>query len=344
MGANFVTVGNFNIDNVVTADGVATLQNIGGNAVFSAIGAHIWSSNVGLLSVIPENYPVGWLDELERAGIDLHGVRMATPPVDREEWFFYQSDGSRVDHIYAPSLAQILAPFGLEYSGQSLAPEQVVRLMAWVENYPVEAGVSFGQFRELNPLQPEFIPDLYWPILGCHIAPNRYEVQLAMAKAFKAKGVLVSLDPSMDVAEQCRYPGAEREKLQALLESVDIFLPSQKELHALYPDKPQKEAILSMGQMGPAVIGVKLGGRGSLIWDRNRDEFFHAPVYPSKVTNLTGAGDAYCGGFLVGMIEEGDPFVAARFGSVSASLVIERYDVPMALRFNRYQASLRLNA
>ncbi len=344
MGVSFVTVGNFNIDNIVNSDGMVTLQNIGGNGVFSAIGAHIWSSNVGVLSVIPENYPAIWLNELERAGIDLSGVRRSAPPVELEEWFFYQPDGSRVDHIYAPSTAELLLPFNLMQSPQQLGSEQVGALVEWVKGFPTDAGVSFSQFREQNPLRPEYIPDVYWPILGCHIAPNRYDVQLIMAKSFKSKGVLVSLDPSMDTVVQPGSPRSIKQRLAALLAHVDIFLPSQKELQALCPGKTHTEAIMSMAQMGPSVIGVKLGGQGSLVWDRQRNEFLHIPVYPSKVTDLTGAGDAYCGGFLVGMIEASDPFVAARFGSVSASLVIERDDVSMALRFNRYQASLRPNS
>lgn len=344
MGVSFVTVGNFNIDNVVTADGMITLQNIGGNVVYAAIGAHIWSSSVGILSVIPDNYPAAWLDELERAGIDLSGVRTAAPSVDLEEWFFYRPDGSRLDHIYAPSTAQMLAPMGVSHSGQFLTPDQVNSLAEWVKNYPINTGISFSQFRALNPLKPEYISDIYWPILGCHIAPNPYAEQMALAKAFKAKGVMISLDPPFNlVDQQCDQQSVE-ERLAALLAQVDIFLPSQKELQALYPNKTHKEAILSMAGMGPAVIGVKLGGNGSLIWDRNRDELLHIPAYPSKVTNPTGAGDAYCGGFLVGMIETSDPFIAAQFGSVAASLVIERGNVSTALRFNRYQASLRLSA
>lgn len=342
MGVSFVTVGNFNIDNVVTADGRLRLGNIGGNAIFSAIGAHIWSSSVGILSVIPKNYPASWLDELNRAGIDLEGVVRASLAVDLEEWFFYKSDGSRVDHIYAPSSRDALASIGLTSLDKPLAPDQVSRLLEWVRSYPAHSGISFNQFREQNPLQPELIPGVYWPILGCHIAPNRYSIQLAMAKAFKAKGVLVSLDPSMDLADQSSASPTER--LQELLGYVDIFLPSLKELRALFPNKSNREAILAMAGLGPpAVIGVKLGEHGSLIWDRNRDDFLQIPVYPSRVNDLTGAGDAYCGGFLVGMIESGDPFIAAGFGSVSASLLIERDDVSMALRFNRYQASPRLD-
>ncbi len=49
----------------------------------------------------------------------------------------------------------------------------------------------------------------------------------------------------------------------------------------------------------------------------------HTPAYPSRVAPLPGAGDAFCGGFLVGLSETGDVLEAGLRGSVSASLAIE---------------------
>ena len=42
-----------------------------------------------------------------------------------------------------------------------------------------------------------------------------------------------------------------------------------------------------------------------------------------RVVNPTGAGDAFCGGFLAGYRETYDPLEAALCGNISASLVVE---------------------
>lgn len=332
MGISFLTVGNFNIDNTVSADGKLSLRKLGGNAVYSAIGAHIWSGDVGVLSVIPENFPQKYLDELQRAGIDLSGIRKVGPPVDLEEWFFYQPDGSRKDHIYAPP--HLFSH--LKNREDCLSEDEVQQLYQTVVQYPQHDGVSFGEFRRLNPIETTDIPQCWRAILGCHIAPNSYAIHKALSHSFKQLGVLVSLDPGIYVNE------ISQDELASLLSEVDIFLPSQKELNALYPHKSLKAALLCLAELGPRAIVVKIGSEGSLVWDKERRKITHIPPAPARVVDLTGAGDAYCGGFLVGMLETSDAVMAAQYGSVSSSLVIEKESMIKAFRFNRYQANTRL--
>lgn len=48
------------------------------------------------------------------------------------------------------------------------------------------------------------------------------------------------------------------------------------------------------------------------------------------VIDVTGAGNAFCGGFTVGWIEtDGDAVEAARYGAVSASYAVEQMGVPV---------------
>ena len=69
---------------------------------------------------------------------------------------------------------------------------------------------------------------------------------------------------------------------------------------------------------------------------------WHVPAYPSRVVDVTGAGDAYCGGFLVGLTETGDPLEAALRGSVSASLTVEGTGALHALGGTQAQLQARL--
>jgi hypothetical protein len=52
------------------------------------------------------------------------------------------------------------------------------------------------------------------------------------------------------------------------------------------------------------------------------DRSVHVPALPAQVVDPTGAGDAYCGGFVVGWLVTGDPAIAAACGSVAAAETI----------------------
>src|SRR5262249_30927918 len=60
--------------------------------------------------------------------------------------------------------------------------------------------------------------------------------------------------------------------------------------------------------------------------------------------DVTGAGNAYCGGFLVGLAETGDLGQAGRYGAVSASFALEQFGAVFPLEGLRARAEQRLEA
>jgi sugar/nucleoside kinase (ribokinase family) len=60
-----------------------------------------------------------------------------------------------------------------------------------------------------------------------------------------------------------------------------------------------------------------------MMYDATGKHRYEIPAYPSRVADLTGAGDAFSGGFLAGFQQTNNPLMAALYGSVSASLKIE---------------------
>jgi ribokinase len=67
------------------------------------------------------------------------------------------------------------------------------------------------------------------------------------------------------------------------------------------------------------------------------------PAVPvAGIVDVTGAGNAYCGGFLVGLAETGDLGQAGRYGAVSASFALEQFGATFALEGLRARAEQRL--
>ena len=71
-----------------------------------------------------------------------------------------------------------------------------------------------------------------------------------------------------------------------------------------------------------------MGAVGSLAYERASGRFLRVPAAPARVLDVTGAGNAYAGGMLVGWCESGSLEYAAACAAVSAALVIEQIGPP----------------
>jgi len=61
-----------------------------------------------------------------------------------------------------------------------------------------------------------------------------------------------------------------------------------------------KEFMKEVYEKGPEIVIVTMGGQGSLAY--NGKQFYMRGVIPSKVINTVGAGDSFCAGFMLGVI------------------------------------------
>jgi sugar/nucleoside kinase (ribokinase family) len=92
-----VLIGNLLVDDVVFADGTTRMGQAGGALLYGALGATIWDSHPGLVSVLGNDYPAWVLDELQRRGVDLKGVH----PLGRagvRTWLLYEGQSRRLIH------------------------------------------------------------------------------------------------------------------------------------------------------------------------------------------------------------------------------------------------------
>ena len=59
---DYLFIGGLRTDYCITHDGQVLLGTMGGNAIYAATGAMVWSSSVGIISRVGSNYPEEWLD------------------------------------------------------------------------------------------------------------------------------------------------------------------------------------------------------------------------------------------------------------------------------------------
>jgi len=199
------------------------------------------------------------------------------------------------------------------------------------------------RYLEVAP-RPEDLPQQW---LTAEPAPVLHLAAMPLAAAEAIVGAVRVAAPAiritLDTHEDWRHD--TRARVFALAGQVDCFAPSREELAELlgYDDPPRAIAELSARVDAPPALAVKLGGDGSLIWQRDQPDAVQvAALAADSVVDVTGAGDAFCGGLAAGLAAGLDVVEAARRGAVSASLAIEGFGSLRLARLDPQEAAARL--
>jgi sugar/nucleoside kinase (ribokinase family) len=315
--SRYICIGGASIDHIILADGTQLQPQPGGSAFYAAVGAQIWDKDVGVVTLVSKDHPQEWIDQFDEAGVDTTGVARSDSSLGLEGTIAYQADGTRLLGAQGGLLKWIERAFP--------------RLLAII-GYPI--------WQKVCP-KAEQIPDEYLQASGAILAPIAYPNQSECLEAIHTHILQILLDPPP------LMPGAPRGRVPkdlADLTKVDYVLPSEQENQEYFGDEVTPiEAAKRFYGLGARNVVVKLGERGAQVFRQDYESTPTIPIFSTQVVDITGAGDAFGGGFLVGLHETGDPVLAACYGAVSASFVIEGFGAHYALGVKREQAEERLN-
>lgn len=305
MPSRYLILGGLREDYCITHTDQAFLGVLGGNAAYAAAGAAVWSRSVEIVSRIGSNYPQAWLEQLEAAGIRTDGVRVLSDYQDTRTFYKYLSLHERVDTNPAAYFLQAGIPL----------PSALADYRSSTEGQ--------DNLDEFGPLaiRPNDLPPSLDTTAGAHLSPGDYLTHSVVPTRLRELGVrLVTVDPSI------RYMQPNfRQKLRILVNGLSAFLPSEAEARSFFQPRPPGpwEMAEEFASFGCPIVLLKRGAAGQYLLDNHAKRRWHIPASPARVVDVTGAGDAYCGGFLVGLEQTGDAVEAGLRGSVSASLAVE---------------------
>ncbi|MBM4422509.1 MAG: hypothetical protein FJ030_03845 [Chloroflexi bacterium] len=331
----FAVAGGLREDYFITPAGEPHLREIGGNALYAAVGAALWRKaphSVGIVARVGENYPAEWIDLFNQRGFDTRAIKIVPGHHDTRTFYAYLSLEERVDIDPAGHFARI---------GQPLPPE--------LKDYSTstEGQEDRQQFAPLA-VRPADVPKSFHEARGLHLSPCDYLTHRTLPEAARAAGIkIITCDPSVRYMQ----PGLKKEVAE-VVRGLDAFLPSEMEVRSYYRADVYDvwEAAAEFGAMGCRIVVVKRGANGCVVHHVESGGKWQIPAYPVTVRDVTGAGDSFSGGFLTGLADTGDPVEATLRGLVSASIVIEgagalsglnaHPDLPQA-RLNRLRESVR---
>lgn len=273
MTLQIVTCGELTVDDVIFEDGDTHWKQIGGGALYSAIGVLAWGVSPAINATIGADYPTKHLERLAASGIDVDDLtRIEAPSLGL--WLLYERGGHR---------------------------HQVQK-------------VSGSTFEVLDAARDDgrlVIAD------GVHLAPQSVQGHIRSLETVRDTGATVThdllIEPFIDVAA---YRNGEA------IAGATAFLPSDQEIQQVWGDMAPEELLTRLRESaGIEHLVVKRGEAGADAV--NETGAVRVPVVPVETVDPTGAGDAFSGGFLVGLLRTSDPVEAVIHGTVSASFVVE---------------------
>jgi sulfofructose kinase len=191
---------------------------------------------------------------------------------------------------------KILPGFSSQFAFISISKKSGNRTVFWHR----------GTVPHLTKVQVDLSPFAGAEIL--HLDGLMMEASMEAVEQARARGLTVVLDA-----------GTMREGSSELASRVDVLIASARFADPLVEAgaKPEKALEVLCG-LGPKVVVMTLGERGSLGWDGEEPVWMKA--FPVEAVDTTGAGDVYHGGYIYGLLHGWPMAECMRFASAVAAL------------------------
>jgi sugar/nucleoside kinase (ribokinase family) len=135
--------------------------------------------------------------------------------------------------------------------------------------------------------------------------------------------------------------------LTKVISRTDILIVNDEESEMITGVNNPLQAANKLLEMGPKTVIVKKGEHGALLI--NKEGMFHAPAFPLEtITDPTGAGDTFAGGFVGSLARDGQYDLealkrAVACGSVLASFSVQDFSIRSLAALDRDTLDRRLN-
>ncbi|MCS7096098.1 MAG: carbohydrate kinase family protein [Nitrososphaerota archaeon] len=169
--------------------------------------------------------------------------------------------------------------------------------------------IEFNEISSEYAFQAEFIH------LSSFAGEKPFMAQKRLLQALPCN-IKVSLDPGE------LYARKGLNGLKDIISRAYVIMPNARELTLLTGERGYVEGAAELIKAGAKIVAVKLGSAGCYVTDGKRG--FHVEAFKVPVVDTTGAGDAFCAGFLFGLIHGKSLYECGRIGNFVASKCITR--------------------
>jgi len=206
---------------------------------------------------------------------------------------------ARVPRNLPTDVARAFGPGGLQRLGLRLSDGS---LPSFQIAYDEQHNASYGEFSagiEAQLCAADFPEDWLQGVRIVHLASIAGDValQLQFLDELQARGYR----GMVSAGTYLRMVKASPERVGELLLRSDLFFCNEREAELLLPDGPPRQ--------WPGMLCVTCGADGVRVWSHGTSRTY--PAAKGEIVDATGAGDAFCGGFLGAVARGVEPVSAA---------------------------------
>jgi len=165
---------------------------------------------------------------------------------------------------------------------------------------------------EFNEINLEYAFQTRFLHLTSFVGEKSFKTQKRLIEALP-RSVKLSLDPGELYARK----GAV---LEPIIKKAFVLMPNLNELELLTKTADYRKGAQVLLKKGVEIVAVKLGSKGCYVTDGKQSH--NVEPFKVKVVDTTGAGDAFCAGFLYGLISGKNLYDCGRIGNFVASRCI----------------------
>ena len=292
-------------ETIINSQDRAFIDFPGGDIVYSAYGAIVAGSPVGLLSKVGENYPEEWIHQLGNDGINTEGIIRLPDDIDNRRFFRTFKNGQISSRNPHEHFLEIDQPF----------PKTLLGYSTFIDQSLIK--------KSINPtsILPSDIPSNLSDVKNIYLS-NCDFATLSLLPAY----LRTIIKPNIYIKMDGRFfKPVQLNEISSLINSSKILFSSENDLKNLIlkREKSAWEAAKIIGNFDVEMIIFISGINQIYLYISHSGRRISIPVFYNDCIDTVGCFDAFIGGFLGRYTKSFDPISSAAFGSAVMGIKIQ---------------------
>lgn len=297
-----VFIGNLTRETVINRNGRVYFDYPGGDILYAASAYKACGGDAGLLSCTGRNFPQDFLNQIQKKGLDIGGVKKTNFNFEQRSFYFISEELE----IQTPSPQKVFSEMGISLPKILLGfdPSRKNSIREDAASISAKSMVETpGHFKKAN--------SVYLGSIECKV------LKMATAYFRSSDHTQILVHPGKEMM----HSGMFNETINSLGRASSV-ITSLRDLKSLFSDKSKSldQIVQIISTYCVKYLIILMDSEKTFLYDFSDGKKYLIPMLPLTAIDPVGAASAFCGGYMAGINMHSDPVNAAALGNTMRSL------------------------